>query len=283
MIILQDGYFVDAVGAAQQPIGFRLTGYESAILIPKGPEPIEDVGTVHLKQLPPDRLCSATGRLAIESNPDAPKQNEVIINWQLPADPINTPSNGTEGISNFHHQISAKVDDDGTFSVSGLSPGKYTLYVNAPKCVHFFKEIELVEGRTNRIGVVRLEVARKMNVEYAVSKEDDFNSVDFLKTTLTANDRWRASDDVPEYGFDLLIGQKDSNLLLEYRYAPCHILDLGFAELDDELKVNLAILKANQPQKVPVVEGHVYVIFQSHWKHWILLRTTEVNSTATAN
>lgn len=122
-----------------------------------------------------------------------------------------------------------------------------------------------------------------MNVEFAVSKEGDFTGAKFKKATLKADDRWRASDETPAYGFDLLIAQKDGKLLFDHRYGPCHIEDLGAAKVTDELEVDLDKLEARQPQNVPIKEGHVYVILQSSWKHWILVRATHVEPHADAN
>jgi hypothetical protein len=280
MIVLDEGYFVDAIGAARRPIGFRLNGFESAVVTPEGPGPIENLGTIQLKRLPPERLCSAKGKLQIESHPNAPKFEDVTVTWDLPPDPINTPSNGTEGTSGHYRPVTSKVAADGTFAVNGMSPGRMHLVVRAPNCVQCFQVVDLREGKTIELEMIRPEMVRKMNVEYAVSKEGDFNDVEFNKTSLKADERWRASNDTPEYGFDLLIAQKGGNLLLDYRYGPCHIHDLGTADFTDELKIDVKELERKQPQSVPVEEGHIYVIFQASFKHWILMRTTEVRSIA---
>lgn len=280
MIILEGGYFVDAIGVAGKPIGFRLNGYESVEVTPAGPGPIEELAPVVLKPLPPDRLCTAKGRLKLESQPGVPKPDGLTVTWDMPAHPINTPHNGTEGLTGFYRPVVSKVADDGTFEASGMSPGRFTIHVNARDYVQYFQTVELTAGEAQKLDVIPLELARKMNVEYAVSKEGDFNDVEFKKTSLSANDRWRSNDDVPAYGFDLLIGQKDHKLVLDYRYAPCHIQDLGVADLSDELKVDMNELKAKQPQSVPVEEGHIYIVLQSSWKHWILFRATEVNTIA---
>jgi len=281
MIILKGGYFVDAIGAAGNPIGFRLNGYESAVVTPAGPGPIEELQPIVMKRLPAERLCAAKGRLQLESHPDVAKPEDLTVTWDLPADPINTPSNGTEGLTGFYQPVVSQVAADGTFAVSELSPGKSNIRVNAQNYVHYFRTVELAEGETQKLDVIQLDLVRKMNVEYAVSKEGDFDGVEFKKTSLSANDRWRSNNDVPEYGFDLMIGQKDRKLVLDYRYGPCHIQDLGVADLSDELKVDMNALKAKQPQSVPVEEGHVYIVLQSSWKHWILFRATDVNTIAT--
>lgn len=95
---------------------------------------------------------------------------------------------------------------------------------------------------------------------------------------MKADDRWRASDLTPEYAFDLLISQKDGKLVLDHRYGPCHIEDLGEAKVTDELEVDLDKLESRQPQSVPVKEGHVYIIRQVTWNLWILVRTSEVET-----
>lgn len=150
MIVLENGFFVDAVGEAGKPIGFRMHGYESVTVIPKGPGLLENLGIIRLKPLPENRFASAKGRVTIEPHAEAPNPNKVVVNWQFPAEPINTPHNGTEGITPFYPDVQSKVGADGTFEVSRMSPGKYTLYVKAPNCVQLFRDIELVEGQADR-------------------------------------------------------------------------------------------------------------------------------------
>lgn len=283
MIIFEDGYFVDAIKAAEKPIGFRLTGYDTTLVIPKGAVPDEDLGTIQLKKLAKNQLSSASGQLKIEAHPKAPKIEEVTLRWDIRPDPINTPGNGFEGYSEFYQAITAKPTANGAFSVSDISPGKYNFIAQAPNCIQVHRNLALEEGKTRQMRVINLEMARKMNVEFAVSESGDFNNAEFKTTSLKADDRWRASDKTPDWGFDLLIGQQDEKLLLSYRYAPCYILDLGAKELDDDLFVDEAKLKSQQPQSVPVIEGHVYVIYQHSWNQWILMRTSEVGAIAASD
>jgi len=275
MIILENGYFVDAIGQANKPIGFRLHGHEAVNIIPKGPGPIEPVGTVRLKVLPKNRLASAKGQVQIEEHPDAPGPSQVEVSWQITADPINTPSNGTEGTSGFSlPPIKSRIGDDGGFSVSGMSPAKYYLAITAPNCVNQWRYVDFAEGERKELEPIKLEVIRKFDVEFAVSADGDFGEAKVQKKTLAANDRWRVNDKTPQYGWDLEIGQKDGKLLLKYSYAPCFIYDLGAATLADKLSAGTTQSTRPQPLNVPVEDGHVYLVDQRSWKHWILFRAT---------
>lgn len=281
MIVLEDGYFVDAIGAVNAPIGFRLHGYESVDVIPKGPGPTENVGVVRLKRLPAKRLASAKGRLQIESRPGAPRPDQIDVSWSVSANPINTPSNGTEGYNPLYVvPIKSKVSSDGTFSLSALSPTQYYLSVAAPNSVSQWRLVDFSEGETKQLDPIPVEVIRKMNVEYAVSPNGHFQGATISKTTLAANDRWRVNEDTPQYAFDLAIGQKDGRLLLGYSYAPCYITELGAAQLSEKLGVGPNAGTLQQPREVRVEDGHVYLVHQASWKHWILFRATLADAKA---
>jgi hypothetical protein len=279
MIILQYGHFVDAVGGADRLVGFRLHGYEPVNLIPRGPGPIEHVGIVRVKQLPKDRLSSAKARVQIEQYPGAPKPQQVDVTWSIQAEAINTPHNGTEGTNQFHPPpLTSKVADDGTFSISGMSPASYYLNISAPNCARHWRTVSFGEGESRELDPIVLEVVRKMDVEYLVSTDGNFIGAEAQQKILTTDDRWRVNNDTAEYAWDLQIGQKDGKLLLNYSYGPCHITDLGAAQLADKRNAGPADSTKNQPQGVPVVDGHVYLVHQPTWKHWFLFRVTLVDT-----
>lgn len=274
MIVLEDGYFVDAIGAIGNPFGFRLHGYEAVDVTPKESGSVENLGVIRMKRLPDDQLASVSGRLRFEGAKDETVAEKIQVTWNITGYPINTPHNGTEGTTGFHKSVISEVAKDGTFTASGMSNGKYNLYVAVPGFVKQLQTVEFQKAESKELPPILLERVRKVNVEFAVSKECDFNDATFKKTVLKADDRWRANDEVPEYAWDLALSQKNGKLLLRYSYAPCHIVDLGAHELDDELTVNDNELARTHAQNVPVEEGHVYLVHQASWKHWILFRTT---------
>jgi hypothetical protein len=277
MFILEDGYFIGPTGSTEKPIGFRLNGYENIIVNPKGQGPIEDLGTVEIKKLAPDQLCSATAEVTIEAHPNAPKLTDVTVTWDIRPHPINTPSNGFEGRPPDYQPMTPIIEANGKFSLKGLSPGPYNVTIKAPNCVVSHRSLTIGPGEARNMKPFHLEMIRQMNIEYAVSPDGSFDQAEFKTATLKADDRWRASDATPEWGFDLLIGQKEETLQLETRYGPCNMQDLGKLQLDDELKIDEQEFKNKQPMNVPAKEGHVYIIYHKTWNQWILLRTTEVN------
>ncbi|WP_010582486.1 hypothetical protein [Schlesneria paludicola] len=274
MILLEDGSFVDAVGAANRPIGFRLHGYEAINVIPKGPGPIENLGEIHMKPLPAEQLASGTGRIEIEAHPGVPRLDKIQLTWSIAVDPVNTPSNGTDGLGPFHQIFNSDLAKDGTFTVIGMSPAKYDLWVTAPNCVMQHREIVFTEGESQELPPIPVEVVRKMDVEFAVSHTSNFTNAKYAKTSLKADDRWRASDEIPEYASDLVIGQHEGKLLLRHAYGPCHVKDLGAGQLSDRFDVDLDELDGQQKQGIPVEDGHVYLVHQANWRHWIVMRTT---------
>ena len=274
MILLEDGSFVDAIGVSGEPIGFRLHGYEPVNVTPKGPGPSENLGVIRMKRLPANQLASATGQLIVETRPGAPRLDNIQVTWSIAADPVNTPHNGTEGLNPFHQIVNSEIAADGSFTVKGMSPGKYYLTMTAPNCVMQNREIVFAEGESKKLLPISVEVVRKMNVEFAVSGTSDFRDAMYSKTVLKADDRWRASDDTPPYACDLMIGQIDGKLMLRHVYGPCHTMDLGPGQLSDQLDVDLDQLDSQQNQNIPVEDGHVYLVHQASWKHWIVLRTT---------
>jgi hypothetical protein len=274
MVILDEGYFVDAVGRPNRPIGFRLHGYEPVDAIPDG-GPLEDLGEIRLKPLSPEKLASATGTVEVEARAGAPRFDEVDVLWQISAEPINTPTNGTDGLSPFHRPVpKSKLGKEGTFSAQGMSPTNYYLHVTAPRCVRNSRVVSFEEGKNTDIGTIKLEVARSMTVEFAVSPDCQFQDAEIMTTKLTAEARWRATKETPEYASDLAIDQKDGELLLTRRYGPCFVTDLGKATLKDKLNCIPADLVRDNQQSEAVKDGHVYLVHQMHWKHWILFRAT---------
>jgi hypothetical protein len=280
MIILEEGYFVDAVGAADKPIGFRLHGFEPVDVVAQGPGPVEDLGIVHLAPLPAQRTASVKGRLKIEPHAGAPQPQQARLSWQIMDGPINTPHGGTEGGNQFtQSHVDCKVAPDGTFSAFGLSPAKYYLSVTAPTCADQLHYFDFTEGESKQLDPVTLEFARGMSAEYVVSPEGDFRKSARPETKkLRAGDRWSVSSDTANYGFDLTIGQKDRKLLLNWSYGPCYITDLGAATLAERLGAGPADSAGSQAQGVSVEDGHVYLVHQPTWKHWFLFRATLAES-----
>jgi len=278
-----DGYFLDAIRKPGESIGFRAHGYEPVDVTPEGPGPIEDLGIIRMKPLSADRTGSAEGSVMIKKLPGAPKLDQVDIRWTILGFPTNSLTRpGAYPRSPARTSLKSKVAADGSFSITGMVPAKYRLTVKAPNCLTQVLDVDFAEKETTKVEPILIEMNQTMNVEFAVAPECDFAKAQVEKTKFVPDLKWRASDDVPEFASDLQIRQKDGKLYMMSAYSPSRCVDLGKAELNEKRNVEAAEVPDSVPWlgddgqllQLPIEDGHVYLIRQSHWKHWILFRAT---------
>lgn len=266
MHVLEEGYFAGAVAQAGKPVGFRLHGYEPVDIIPMGEAgSIEHIGVVNLKAVPKQDLAGLKGTVEFETREGQRADlKDVRLAIGISTGPVNTP--------HAPPPLSVELTQNGEFSADGFSPTDYYLHVTAPGCVAQLHGLTFTRGQTLTLEPIRLEFARKISIEYAVSSNGDFAGATPQVTTLVGGDRWKAGDKAEQYAWDLEFQQKAGKLSFAYAYAPCEIADLGKGTFAALRQVDATKLTFRDPQGVAVESGHVYLLNQQHWKHWVLFR-----------
>lgn len=153
-----------------------------------------------------------------------------------------------------------------------MSPAIYSLHVAAPNCVNQARVVEFTEGEIKELEPIRLEVCRKMSIEYVGFFDGKFKITNSRKKTLAAGDDWTLKET------PMRIGQKDGKLLLSSANRASYITDLGAARLVEMLDVAPNPSTRQPLRDSPVEDGHVYLVEPTNGVRPILFRTTLVDN-----
>jgi len=268
MEILPEGYFVGPVKDLVRPVGFRMHGYTPVDLALKGLSgPVVYVGHVRLKPLPENEKARVTGRIILEGDPDASSARVLL---SIDTDPVNTPSNGVSGRPGglWGEPLKPSIPPSGQFAADGFSPSRYYLAVSAPGYVEQWKYVTFRPGELLDLGTIVLEKEKRISITYYVAPAPPFRGAVRETQTIPGGAKWKATQD--SYGWDLVFQQKGGKILFGYNYAPCEIADLGPGELDSFLDADRKTARFKTPYNLEAHEGHVYLLNQGAWKHWVL-------------
>jgi hypothetical protein len=164
--------------------------------------------------------------------------------------------------------MGAAVKPDGTVSAKGLAPLSYSLTVSAKGYVKQDMQIALAPGGQHDLGTITLERPRQLLLSYLVAPERPFSLGKRQEAKITAGEKWKVTAET--YGYDLEFQQMGGKVVAKYAYGPCYVKDLGEGKLADFLVEAGKMELRDQPQNVPIQSGHVYLVHQASWKHWIL-------------
>lgn len=266
MEILEDGYFAGETKDLVRPVGFRMHGYAPLDLELKGRSgEIVDVGTIHMKQLAKAELLALRGRAQLEGQENA---DGVSVRLSVMNGAVNTPHNGTSPRRHWPALVMAEIAGDGAFVAEGFSPIEYYCTVQAPGFVMKSFPVAFESGKNLDLGTILLERPFEIALTYFVTDKPPFDSSPEQKSVLSGGDRWKATPDI--YGWDLEFKQKDGEILFDYSYAPCYLMDLGEGSIHDFVQNASDENPQERPQKMKVQSGHVYLLNQAHWKRWVL-------------
>jgi hypothetical protein len=272
MEILSEGYFAGPVRDLDRPVGFRMHQYAPYDLQLKdmakdGKTDLVDVGTIHMKPLSADELVDFKAQVELEDGGDV---SQAKIELSVRNGPVNTPSNGTEPRRYWPDPIKIPVQEDGLAQAKGFSPIEYWCSVTAPGYLKKAFAIKFKPGETLDLGTIKLEKPKQIELAYIVSKEPPF-SPDNLKTIrIPAGTRWKAVDDI--YGWDLEFKQEKGAVLMSYSYAPCYLWDLGDGEINKYVNTDAHSIGQKLQYSPEVINEHVYLLNQEHWKRWVLFK-----------
>lgn len=270
MEILDDGYFVGPVGDFVRPVGFRLHGFRPVDLQLAQFQPqqtVAYVGDVRLAKLSPHELARLKGRIQLEDGGDV---SQVRLTFSIDNGPTNTPSNGTSPRSFWPEPQQPAILPTGEFTDVGYSPAKYYLSVSAPGYVRQWKYVTFSAGHEFDVGTIALEKEKPLTIAYYLASEPPFTQSARRTVQIVGGSRWKATPEI--YGWDLEFRQNEGQVTWDYSYAPCYVTDLGPGKLDDFLTSEKPPPVTGDPRSIRPQPGHVYLVNQAHWKHWILLQ-----------
>ena len=266
MQILKDGYFAGATKDLFRPVGFRMHGYAPFDLRLEGRSgEVIDVGTIHMKALPKEELLTLRGKVTLAGQDNA---DGASVSLSVKNGPVNTPSNGTSPRPHWPAPITPEIAGSGAFVAEGFSPIEYYCTVQAPGFVEKSFSVTLESGKDLDLGEVRLERPVEITLTYLVADKPPFDPSQKHKTVLSGGDRWKVTPDI--YGWDLEFKQENGDVLFNYSYSPCYLMDLGEGSFEGVLQRAAQENPQNQPRKQKVRSGHFYLMNQAHWKRWVL-------------
>jgi hypothetical protein len=110
MMILEEGFFSDAVRDLDRPIAFRMLGYRPVdAVIPADAVPdvsgVIDIGTIRMEKCGPAEFRKATGMISVPNGTDL---SQVQVQLYMTGGRANTPHNGTEPVRNMLHLLRRK-------------------------------------------------------------------------------------------------------------------------------------------------------------------------------
>ncbi|MFC1805414.1 formylglycine-generating enzyme family protein, partial [Planctomycetota bacterium] len=270
MEVLEGGYFAGVAKDLIRPIGFRMHQYAPVdVELNDRSGSMVDIGTVRMLRLPPEELADLTGKIALEGdgNPGA-----ASVDLYVTCGPTNRLPNVTYTRRNRPRPIRADVRADGTVSAGGFSPMRYRCTVDAAGFVEQSLDLAFQPGQTCDLGTITLERARHITLSYMVAERPPFGLSRMKQTVLSGGDRWRATPDAP--GWDLQFDQSRGEILIGCGYGPCFLRDLGEGRLEDLARATAAEDLPIRLGKHKAQSGHVYLVDQRYFKHWIIFRVS---------
>lgn len=276
--ITDNGFFASAVRDPAKPMGIQAHQYLpmnliAANLAKPNQDGVYDVGVIEMTKTPPAQLGSVKGHIELENSDSA---FGATARLSLGTSAINSLSGGTQGVSRRPLRLSQEVSGDGRFAFSKLSPGRYILNFSMPNFVPTYRIFEVKPGEATDLGTIPLDRQRDVEIEYVVEKipVQKFDISQRKKITVKTGDAFKSRDDM--YGTDLRFISKSREVRFDVNYAPCSIMDMGEGDLSDFVDFNIDKFKGVYPERSTPKIGHVYLLNQGHWKHYVLFRINSV-------
>lgn len=269
MEILPDGCFASATKDFVRPVGFRMHCYAPYDLQLNGMQgELVDVGIIHMTPLREDQTVSLKGKVVLEEKGDPSK---AVLSLRVVNGVINTPDNSTSGRNYWPEPIKIQATETGDIEAAGFSPIEYYCSVEMPGCPEKAYGLKFETGQTYDLGTITLEKPRQIWLSYIVSAEPPFKLDDLQNVAIVGGTRWKAVDDESSF-WDLEFRQDMGSILMKSSYGPCFLRDLGEGEIADYVHVDKTQVGRNEPRNEKAKNGHVYLLDQQSFKHWVLFK-----------
>ncbi len=298
--IFEGGYF-STKARPGKPVRFRRHGYQPLDYVPRGGQNgLEYAGTLQMIKTPSDQMASIRGAIVIAENPplefpsvnngrrlsnDHPESLSRALKASL-YDSVEGDELEKYKVEDRSGRVSLPVKlQANNFEVRGLSPIRYHLLITGSGYSNQTRFIHCEPQQRVDLGTIRLYRNRQMRADYYVSTDGNFSARPLLsKVTYTDNVRWRAieaNDSLDLQSFWDYSKENDFNLesqgqavIVRPSAGACRVLELGVGRLDDYRSIYCQGMAMPQSAETTVSlrTGHVYLIHQENWKHWILLQ-----------
>ena len=284
MQIAKDGYFCAAVKPGR-PVGFRLHGFEPLDYVPKGShDGVEYCGVLRMTKTLDRETATVRGSVVVEGG-RAPADLRVGVSENV--DNINwwNGTGGTEGSAGNPQQSPAAITGN-NFQVSQLSPISYSIEIGGSGFVDQYRNIRFKHNDRRTMPPFVLFRTRNTQISFIHSMDGTFHEHEVQQTIIDSDHaRWQSAADLSVYkgyGHDFFFTQHGNTLSASFGYAVCEICDLGIRPLGDYRLINVVpghdqwFGYPMHTRHCTLREGHVYLLKQGHWKHWILFRADAI-------
>lgn len=278
MAIFPGGFFADAYDPAGAPLGFRAPGYEALDVKPQCKDGLAWV-ELEMTPAPPERRGRATARLSL---PGSDARTATVSVYPALAD-TNIEGAGVDAreacrVGQRCPSIAAptaSIDPAGVLVSSGLSPVAHGLSVSAPGFVAIYSTFPVRPGETTDLGVVALERAKRLRVRWLAADNPPFAGPPKVSIA-QAGQPWSSIPRGARRSWsEIVFEQKDGRVFLRPATGPADVADLGPGRLEDfARKAGEKSLDPKAPYRLPLVDGHVYLLRERYFGRWLLLTAT---------
>lgn len=273
-LILMDGRFATTVADRNEPLRFRMIGFEPVDLDltkfapSSSPRIPVDLGDIRLEGLDPRHAATLTGRAVLSDGGD---HSIIRVEAFIAAHPFNSPGGGSVPRSPvFWDKRRIRVRADGAFTAGGLTPSNYTLTFKAKGYAGTIRSVTVTPGKSSFPETIVLEPVYPVRLEYAVSDGPRFKGRPIRKAAVLTGERWASE---PQVGEDFVLSREGKDIYLEEAGRPSFIADLGTGRIEDHLDVeDREIFRSLEDQGVRLRSGHVYALEHRLLRHWVLFR-----------
>lgn len=281
VVLSNNGFFASAIRDANRPMGFQAQQYRPLDLVVAehaelNDDGIYDAGVVQMVKAPPEQHGSIVGQIQLEGR-GTTEGTRVSLGYSTSN--INSIHGGTQGSGGHSFSLSAKTQDDGTFSFKELSEGSYYVYFSNDDFVSTLRKLQVRPGEATDLGTIALDKKREIEIEYVVElnpvQKFDLNQKKTVK--VKTGEPFKSREQI--YGHDLLFETKSQKMGFRTSYVPCSMMHLGEGLLSDYQDVDISNFQGTRPSRIEPQVGHVYLLNQGHWKHHVLFRINSFNET----
>ena len=274
MRVFPGGYFADAYDPKGAPLGFRAPGY---LPLDIGPECKDGLAWVEASMTPaPDDERGAM-KAKLEVPGGEVKAARISVYPALA--PTNSDGAGVDAREACRKgercpSIPApkvEIGDGGALKASGLSPVVHDLWVTAPGYVSASSTFSVTPGKTTDLGVVALERAKRLTLRWLATETLPFSG-EARVSSATAAEPWASRAGGKRWWHEVLFDQKDGRLTIMPATGPADIADLGAGTVEEFAgKVREKSLDPKTPYRLPLIDGHAYLIRERYFGRWLLL------------
>ncbi len=286
MLIAKDGYFCAGVRPGRA-IGFRLHGYDPLDYVPKGShDGVEYCGVLRMKKTAASDTASIHGTVVVE-NGQVPPELQITVKEKV----INVNMVGGDGYrqDRGNPRPSQPRIFGSEFEVNKLSPIDYAFTISAPGFDSQRWSIRFQPGENRTMAPSYLFRTRAIKMSHVSSTAGSFFNVTTRSSFMGTNaGQWRSFEDPAVYnhvGQDLILLQSGNAVVARNVYQASFIADLGARNLEEFRSIETTRTFENSDgwfQDFVLREGHVYLLKQWAFKHWVLFKIDEISASVNA-